>query len=56
MSDTLIAFLAALGAGAWVYSKMYRSTGGNTKNALVAAGGAGLLLFLAALTILKAIF
>jgi hypothetical protein len=56
MSDVVIAFLFSLGAGAWIYSKMYRSTGGLTQNALVVAGGAALLLFLAALTFLKAIF
>lgn len=30
------------GIGAWVYSKMYRSTGGSTRNAFIVAAIAGL--------------
>jgi hypothetical protein len=40
-SNLTIGFLLGAGFGAWVYSKMYRSTGGNTKNALVVATIAG---------------
>lgn len=56
MSDILIAFLAALSSGAWIYSKMYRSTGGNTKSSLIIAGASGLVIFLAVTTVLDAIF
>ena len=42
----MVAFLAAAGGGTWVYSRMYRQTGGNTTNALVVAGGVGLVIFL----------
>jgi hypothetical protein len=38
--------MVALLFGGWVYNKFYRSTGGNSKNALVAAGIAGFLVFL----------
>ena len=31
-----------LGFGAWVYSKMMKSSGSNTKNSLIVAGFAGL--------------
>lgn len=56
MSDILIAFLMALSAGAWIYSKIYRSTGGNTKNSLIVATASGLVIFLAVMTILGIIF
>lgn len=56
MSDILIALLATLGAGTWIYSKIYRSTGGNTKSSLIFAAASGLVIFLAVTTLLKAIF
>jgi MFS superfamily sulfate permease-like transporter len=52
-SNALIGFFAALGFGAWVYSKMQRQTGGNTQSALVVAGGAALLGFLFVITLLS---
>lgn len=48
----MIGFLAAVGFAAWVFSKMQRQTGGNTTNSLVVAAGAGLVLFLAIVTIM----
>ena len=56
MSDSIIALLFAIGASAWIYSKMMHSTGSNTKGSLVIAAGCGLLLFLAMLAVLQAIF
>ena len=53
MSNALISFLAAIGSAAWVYSKVHRSTGGNTSNALAVAAGCGLVVFLLMLTILS---
>lgn len=53
MSNFLIAFLFAGGAGTWIYSKMYSRTGGNTQNALTVAGISGALLFLLMLLILS---
>ena len=40
-SNLMIGFIAGLGLAAWVYSKIYRSSGGNTKNALIVAAAAG---------------
>ncbi len=42
-----------LGAGvaAWTYSKIMRSTGNNTQNALIVAGVAGVFAFVLALII-----
>lgn len=52
MSNYTIALLLSLGASAWIYNKVYRSTGGNTKSSLVVAGSAALLLFLVTVTLL----
>ncbi len=51
MSIILISLLIALSASAWIYSKLMRSTGGITKNALTAAGIAGSLIFVILLVI-----
>lgn len=56
MSDHWIAFIFAIGASAWIYSKIYRSSGGNATNGLVAAGGLGLVLYLTMRAILAAVF
>lgn len=53
MSNFLIAFLFSLGAGTWIYNKMYSRTGGNTQNALIVAGLSGGLLFLLMLVVLS---
>jgi hypothetical protein len=37
MSNEVIGLLFALGAGAWVYAKTARTTGGNTQSAAVFA-------------------
>jgi hypothetical protein len=55
-SNLTIAFLAGVGFSAWVYSKIMRSTGGNTTNSVVVAGGAGLVLFLVVITFLQIVF
>lgn len=56
MSDVAIALLFALGASAWIYSKEMHSTGSNTAGSLAVAAGLALFLFLAMLTLLRAIF
>lgn len=53
-SNFLIGFLFGIGVGGWVYSKVIRSTGGNTKNSLVAAGVAALFAMLILTTLLSA--
>lgn len=52
MSNKLTAFLGSIGVSAWVFSKVYKSTGGNTKSSLAAAIIAGILVFMLFLTIL----
>lgn len=56
MSNLFIGFIAGAGIGAWVYSKMYRSTGGNTQNALIVAGCAGLAALVIITMVLGMIF
>jgi hypothetical protein len=55
MPAGLTAFLLALGASAWIYNKMMRTTGNNTQNSLVAAGASGLLIFIVSFFIIKTI-
>ncbi len=55
-SNLTIGFLVGAGGGAWVYSKVFRSSGGNTKNALIVAGCAGVGAMVLVATILGAIF
>lgn len=46
MSNFIIALLFSLGASTWIYTKLMRSTGSNTRNSIVAAVCSGLLMFL----------
>ncbi len=55
-SNLTIGLLLGAGCAAWVYSKMMRSTGGNTQNSLIVAAFAGIGAMLAIITILGAIF
>lgn len=55
MSSVLFGFLVGASLSAWVYSKILRSTGGNTKNALIVAGCAGGAAWVVAAMIFKAI-
>lgn len=52
MSNVLIGFLLGAGFAAWVYSKIMRSTGGNTQNALIVAGTAGAFAWVAMIVFL----
>ncbi|HUD03214.1 MAG TPA: hypothetical protein VMR51_00220 [Patescibacteria group bacterium] len=45
MSNRVIAFLVAISAGTWLYTKMLRRTGNNVKNSLLIAAISGGLLF-----------
>ncbi len=51
MADWIIALLAAVSAGTWIYTKFMRSTGNNTKKALIVAGALGLVVFLVVYTL-----
>jgi hypothetical protein len=55
MPPALVAFLFAVGFATWVYSKVQRSTGGNTQNSLVVSGIAAVFGFVILLIILSAI-
>ena len=52
----MIGFVAGLGLAGWVYSKMYRSSGGNTQNALIVAGAAGVGGMVLIMTLLSIFF
>lgn len=54
MSNVLIAFLVAVSATAWIYSKVTRSTGGaNARDSIIIAGVCGGVIFLVALMLLN---
>ena len=55
MPPAVVALLFAIGAGTWVYTKVMRSTGGNTQNAAIVACVAGIFAFIALLLILNTI-
>ena len=46
MSTLVIALLVALSGGTWAYSKIQRTTGGNTQTSLLRGSIAGVILFL----------
>lgn len=52
MNNALVSFLLGIGFAGWVYAKIYRSTGGNTKSALVVAGASGFVAFILMMIIL----
>jgi hypothetical protein len=55
-SNLTVGLLLGLGFGAWVYGKMQRQTGGDTKNSLVVAGLAALGAFLFMVMLLGFLF
>lgn len=55
MSNVMIAAFFGLGAGAWIYSKMYSRTGGNNQSAITVAGLGGFTLFIMFLIVLSLI-
>ena len=52
----MIAGLVAVGAGAWVFSKVVRRSGGNMQTTLISAGFCGLIVFVVAWTLLNTLF
>lgn len=44
--NTTIALIFSIGFAGWVYAKMQKQTGGNTKTAIIVAVGAALVAFL----------
>ncbi len=55
-SNLTIGLIAGIGCGGWIYSKIYRSSGGNTRNALVVAAASGLGVMVLVVIILGIIF
>lgn len=53
MSNFMIALLAGAGSGAWVYSKIYRKTGGNSQHSVVVGIAAGVFVLVVMLIILS---
>jgi hypothetical protein len=54
MTNLTLGFLIGISTAAWVYSKMMRSTGNNTKNALIVAAIAGLFAMVLSTTLIGA--
>jgi len=46
MNAALISFLLTIGICTWIYTKLQRYTGNNTKNSLTAVVVSGLIIFL----------
>jgi len=55
MSNGLIAFLITLGAVTYLYNRFMRTTGGNSKSALITSGSIGILLFIVLLYLINLI-
>jgi hypothetical protein len=53
MSALGIALLLGLGSGAWIYSRIYNRTGGNTTSSLVTAGICGAAIALVVFILLS---
>lgn len=56
MSNFVVGLLAGLGTAAYIYNIIYKNTGGDTKNALVVGGVAGLFAMIALITLLSILF
>jgi hypothetical protein len=46
MSPFLVSFLFTAGAATWIYTKFQRYSGNNTQQSAIAAGVAGLFIFI----------
>jgi hypothetical protein len=55
-TDLTIGFLVGVSLAAWVYTKLMRSSGGNTKSAAVAAFITGLLALIIVTAVLGLVF
>ena len=56
MSSFVTSLLLAIGGGTWMYTKLNRSTGGNTKNEATGAAIIAFILFLVCWFALHALF
>ncbi len=55
MSPFVVGLMLGFGSGVWVYNKLMRNTGGNTKNSAIAAGASGFVAFVVMWMIMSAI-
>jgi hypothetical protein len=46
MSPFVVSFLFTAGASTWIYTKFQRYSGNNTKQSVMAAGAAGIFIFI----------
>jgi hypothetical protein len=53
MTNGFIALMLGVGVSGWVYSKMMRQTGNNTKNSLTVAGIVAVIAFFIMLYVLS---
>lgn len=53
MAPWIIALLFAIGASTWIYTKIMRITGNNTKSSLITASLSGVLLFFIVLAVVS---
>jgi len=53
VSNFLITIFATAGASAWIYNKLLRQTGNNTKSSAIATTVAGIFIFIAVLLLLN---
>lgn len=56
MANWLIALFFALPAGAWLYTKLMRSTGNNRQSSALAATAAAVVVFLLVFIVLGFVF
>ena len=55
-SNFTIGLLFGIGAGGWVFARLHRSSGGNTRSAAIGASVVGLLSLVAITILLGVIF
>lgn len=55
MSNFVISLLVAAGSGTWIYTKLQRKSGNNTRPSLVASAIAALFIFIVLIVILNMI-
>jgi hypothetical protein len=46
MSPVVVSLLFSAGAGTWIYAKLQRYSGNNTRQSVIAAGVSGLIIFI----------
>lgn len=55
MTNTVVALFIAASASTWIYAKLMRSSGNNTKSSLIAAGISAVFVYALSLILLNLI-